>query len=437
MERYGRYQTVSDFSEALRREGIRIPMSADLSSLGRPLDVAGKRAPNRIAIQPMEGCDCTESGTPTELTLRRYLRFAEGGAGLLWFEANAVCPEGRANPKQMMLTAANMDDFKRLLERVRESAVRANGFAPLTVLQATHSGRYSRPGRKPAPLIAYRCRTLEKQGLDEHAHLMSDDELSALPEMYHNTARLAREAGFDALDVKACHRYLLSELLSAYEREGDYGGRYENRVRLLKDCVRAALAASADMLIAARLNIYDGYAWPDGWGVGERGDETPDLTEPIRLVRELYALGVPLVNLTLGNPYFNPHVNRPYARGAYVPPESPLRGVERACRLIGDVKRAVPEIKVVASALSYMRAFAGNVGAGMVEAGETDMVGYGRMAFAYPDFANALLHRGALESKKVCVACGKCTELMRMGQTTGCVVRDALYTRLYQEAKAL
>ena len=129
------------FAEALQQEGLNIPVAKDLTAFKAPLEIAGKTAPNRIAIQPMEGCDCAPDGSPTDLVERRYHRFAKGGAGLLWFEACAVTPESRANPRQMMMTDANLDAFKRLNDSIREEAVKANGCAPLLILQETHSGR--------------------------------------------------------------------------------------------------------------------------------------------------------------------------------------------------------------------------------------------------------------------------------------------------------
>ena len=81
---------------------------------------------NRVVLQPMEACDC-ENGAPSQLTVRKYMRFAESGAGLIWFEANGVCPEGLTNPGQMQLTEQNTDRFKQLLDDMKETLVEANG----------------------------------------------------------------------------------------------------------------------------------------------------------------------------------------------------------------------------------------------------------------------------------------------------------------------
>ncbi len=424
---------MEEFRRELAEEGIFLPFAEDFRSLKAPLPLKNVTIPNRIAIQPMEGCDSGGDGTPGELTRRRYDRFARGGAGLLWMEANAVVPEGRANPHQMMLTEKNLDSFRRLLEDIREAGMKENGYAPALFLQMTHSGRYSKPEGKAAPLILYHCETLKSQ--EAGARILTDAELDALPEKYERTADLARRAGFDGVDVKCCHRYLLSEALSAYTREGKYGGDYAGRTRLLKSCFGAAKAGAGRMCVTSRLNIYDGYAWPDGWGISREGGTEPEMTEPIRLVRELGEMGAEILDITLGNPYFNPHVNRPFSQGSYTPPEDPFRGVERACRLTAEIRKAVPGVKLIASALSYARQFAPHIGAGLLEAGGADMAGFGRLGFAYPEMAKDLLSGREADPKKVCIACSKCTELMRAGSTPGCVIRDPVYAGLYRDLK--
>lgn len=430
------YKHLDEVRADAERMGLALPLSEDTSLFSSPVDLAGTQLANRFSVQPMEGCDSTDDGTPTELTFRRYQRFARGGAGLLWMEAVAITPEGRANPHQLMLHEGNLDVFKRLVSEAKETALRENGFLPYLVMQATHSGRYSKPDGLPAPLIARHDALEEKEARLPEERVASDTYLKSLADKFAATARLAEMAGFDAVDIKACHRYLLSELLSAYDRPGPYGGSYENRTRLLKESIDAASAATkGDCAVTTRLNLYDGYPYPYGWGVDTSGGLDPVLDEPIRLVRELRAKhGIHLFNFTIGNPYFNPHVNRPYDLGAYVPPEHPLESQARVCRCIGEVKKQVEDIVVISSANSYLRQFSANMAAGMLADGAADIVGFGRMAFAYPDFAKDLMRTGALDPRQCCVACGKCTQLMRSGAVAGCVVRDsALYLPIYRE----
>ena len=82
------YKSWADIEHTAASLGISLPRSENLDVLKAPLDVGGHTAHNRIALQPMEGTDGTGSGSPGELTVRRYLRFAEGGAGLSWTTLN-------------------------------------------------------------------------------------------------------------------------------------------------------------------------------------------------------------------------------------------------------------------------------------------------------------------------------------------------------------
>lgn len=418
------YPTLDSLRAAAAEVRADLPLQEDVSPLFRPLTLGVKAAPNRIAFQPMEGTDGTEGGAPGELTIRRYERFAKAGPGLIWFEAVATVPEGRASAHQLYLTEENVDDFRRLTDDIREICLRENGYVPVLVMQATNSGRYSKPHGYPEPMIAYNCPPLEDEPLPAD-RIVSDDDLRRFEEAYTKTARLCQQAGFDGMDVKCCHRYLACELLSAYTRPGEYGGSFENRTRFLKNCYRAAQAglSSGDFFLTSRLNAYDGFPYPYGFGVKE-GSLAPDMTEAIRLIRELEAeFHIPLINITMGNPYKNPHVNRPYDHGNYVPDEHPLEGVDRVMKGVSEIQHAV-DIPVLGSAFSYLRQFSTNLAAGMVEGGHAAMAGFGRMAFAYPDFVQDARKDGHIDPRRVCLTCGGCAKLLRAGTPAGCILRD-------------
>ncbi|MBE6930143.1 MAG: flavin oxidoreductase/NADH oxidase [Ruminococcaceae bacterium] len=419
----------------LAKLGVKLPYSEDLKVLGDPVTFGGVTSANRFVIQPMEGCDGTADGSPDELTIRRYDRFAESGAGLIWAEACAVVPEGRANPRQLWLHEGNLEAYKVFVERIREKCQAKFGFNPVIILQCTHSGRYSKPEGTPAPMIAYNNPLFEKDKPIDASRIVTDEYLDTLPEYYAKAAKLAEAAGFDGVDIKACHRYLVSETLSGFNRPGRYGGSFENRTRLFRDAAAAAKSAvSAGFLVTSRMNVYDGFPRPYGFGISEADGKTPDLAEPIALIQYLQKeLGYKLIDITIGNPYVNPHVNRPYDMGGYVPDEHPLEGEARMFDCVGAIKRACPELTVISSGHTYLRAFAPQLAAGCIAEGVSDMAGFGRMAFAYPEFAADILEKGKLDPKKLCMTCGKCTELMRAGKTPGCVLRDSLYTALYKE----
>ena len=124
-----------DFADLLRRHGMELPIRSDLSLLGQPLTVGGKTIPNRICIQPLEGFDSRDDGSPSQLAARRYGRFARGGAGLVWFESAAVAEDGKSNPHQMMLSPGRIGEFGALLEQMDRICLETNGFKQYKVLQ--------------------------------------------------------------------------------------------------------------------------------------------------------------------------------------------------------------------------------------------------------------------------------------------------------------
>jgi 2,4-dienoyl-CoA reductase-like NADH-dependent reductase (Old Yellow Enzyme family) len=422
--------------------GLDLSFDDDVSPLAQPLTVDGREIPNRLAVHPMEGCDGERDGRPGPLTIRRYERFAAGGAGLLWFEATAIEHAGRANPRQLTLTPQTVDAIAQMLDHSLDVGRQANGsdYRPLTVLQLTFSGRYSKPDGVPAPVLAHHDGVLDPaMGIPPDHPLASDAELERLEEQFVTAALLARQAGFDAVDIKSCHRYLLSELLAAHTRPGPYGGAYENRTRLHYRIVERIQAQVPGLMVTMRLNGYDGHPYPWGWGVDAHDPQVPDLTEPVRFVRGLYERGMRLINITAGNPYFTPHINRPYdvpVLGGSPPDEHPLYGVARIIDVARQIKRAVPEMAVVASGYSWLRQFLGHAAAATVRSGDADLVGLGRGAFAYPDFARDLVVGGALDPKKCCITCSRCTQIMRDGGCTGCVILDRdVYGPIYRAGR--
>ena len=392
------------------------------------IDVGKKSIYNRVVLQPMEGCDCNEDGSPSELTVEKYLKAARSGAGVIWFEANAVCPEGRTNPRQLMLTEDNLSKFKELLGSMRETAKKECNITPVFILQLTHSGRQS-----ITPMIAYRHPIYEERRPVTDDNIVTDEYLDTLPEKYVASAKLAVAAGFDGVDVKSCHGYLFQELLSAFTRDGRYGGSFENRTRLYLDCVRAVKKAIPEnILLTTRLSVSDMVSKPYGFGTTEANEL--DLTEPDMLIERLTAEGIQILNVTVGNPYYNPHVNRPYRKGGYIAPEAPETGLERFVTIEKHIKKNFPSLTLVGSGLSYYRDDLMEQSEKQLCEGVCDMVGYGRMWLAYPMFYRDFLS-GCFAPKKCCLACSKCTELMRAKKVSGCAVFNEYYRNLYKEIK--
>ena len=442
------YLRLEDVIEECRQLGINLPFSENIETLKRPVKISQFTAPNSIAIHPMEGSDGEKDGSPGELTIRRYKRFAESGAGLIWFEAVAVVPEGRAIPRQLWIHPENVSAFSEIMNMIREvsrassvdksrgQTIQDERSVPICLMQLTHSGRFSKPEGKPAPVIAYHNPYLNTRlDIEPDYPVITDHELEQLEEKFENAAILAKEAGFDGVDVKCCHRYLNCELLSAYNREGRYGGSFDGRTRFLLNVIdRIRSRLGSDFIVATRMNIYDGIPYPYGWGVDQGDYLKMDLSEPLKLVGLLKERNVKIINLTMGTPYYNPHVNRPYDVGGYIPEEHPLTGVARLITGIGDIQQAYPNISVVGTGYSWLRHFAPFLAAGCLEKGMATMVGFGREAFAYPDFAKDILIDGAMDEKKCCISCSKCSDILRKGGMAGCAVRDAgVYAPIYKQ----
>ncbi|MBD3265477.1 FAD-dependent oxidoreductase [bacterium] len=435
------FRTLDELKKKVEGLGLELPFSDDLSILGTSVKYGKKEVPNRLGCHPMEGCDGLANGAPSPLTYRRYERFGAGGAGLIWVEACAILHEGRANPRQLWLHNETVEDFRSLVQRTREAANNSMDHDPFLVLQLTHSGRYSRPDKKPAPIIAHHSEILDpKHNLPPDYPLITDEELDALQDTYVHAAQLAHEAGFDAVDIKSCHRYLISELLASFTRENSkYGGDFDNRIRLLVETVKKIRERIPDLEVTSRLNVYDAIAYPYGWGVDRDDYQKPDLTEPLQLINRLKNLGYHGVNVSIANPYFNPHYGRPFDHpiiGGYIPEEHPLEGVDRLLHIVKQIQQANPDLTIVGTGYSWLRQFVPYVAAGAVKEGWNEIAGLGRGGFAYPDFAKDIIKHEVMDPLKVCVSCSSCTQIMRDKGRTGCVIRDGeVYTDLYMEGR--
>ena len=437
------YKTISDLKNKITEMGLSIPLSdqvdAGLVRFVEPLVIEGRNIPNRFCIQPMEGCDGLPDGSPSELTVRKYRRFAEGGAGMLWLEATAVAEQGKANPRQLSLTKKSLPKFKQLADVILENARDKDGnrIRPFLVLQLTHSGRYSKPYGQAAPIIMHHSPYLDPtHNLPADYPLITDRELDALQEDYVASALLAQECGFDAVDVKACHGYLLHEMLSAFTRkESRYGGSFENRTRFLTETIAKVKRAVPAMVVTSRLSVYDHVAHPYGWGMQQSGELQADLTEPFRLIEQLQALGVTLVNVAVGNPYYNPHIERPYdfpIVGFKLPPEHPLVLIDRTMQLTGAVTKRFPAMTVATVGFTWLREYWPHAALGALNHQVGHIIGLGRLALAHPSFVNDLLRDGFVKRSKTCITCSSCTQIMRDGGTSGCPIRDSeVYGPIY------
>lgn len=444
--------------------GLRLPIddcvltAATGSPLAMPLSVAGFRVGNRWCIQPMEGWDAHPDGSPSEHTLRRWRNFGLSGAKLIWGgEAAAVEETGRANPRQTLATPSNQAGLAVLLDELRRAHLERHGTTNdlLVGLQLTHSGRFCRPSSEgPEPRIAYHHPLLdEKFGIegDDASIVVTDDELERLIDRYLAAAGVACQAGFQFVDIKACHGYLLHEFLSARVRAGRFGGDFDGRTRLLRTIVGRVRDRYPDLLIGVRLSVFDTVPFVTsrevgrpmdyrallpyryGFGVAENDPTQIDLAEPLRLLAELKRLGVALVNISCGSPYYSPHIQRPAIfppSDGYQPPEDPLVGAARQIEIARQCKMALGDWPMVGSGYSYLQDHLPHVAQAVVREGWIDFVGLGRMVLAYPELPADVLDRGGLDRKRICRTFSDCTTAPRNGLISGCYPLDPYYKQL-------
>lgn len=466
--RISTFKTHEQFQQRLQQLQLDLPVdetvaSGDGAPLGQSLVSRAGLIGNRFCILPMEGWDGTTDGKPTDLTRRRWVNFGLSGAKLIWGgEAVAVRHDGRANPNQLLLTEDNLADIAALREElVRTHEERFSQVDDLCVgLQLTHSGRFARPNEKAKaePRTAYRHAVLDKKlGLTTDAELLSDDELKQLVDDFIAACVRAQRAGFSWVDVKHCHGYLGHEMLSGYDRPGEFGGSFENRTRFLRDIVSGIRASAPGLEIGVRLSIFDFTPYEPGENEGRTGvpsasgpypyafggDGTGqgiNLEEPSAFVSLLSDLDIDLLCTTCGSPYYNPHIQRPAIfppSDGYQPPEDPLMGVHRQIDATARLKALHPEMIVVGTGYSYLQEWLPHVGQAVVTSGGADSIGLGRMVLSYPDLPADVLSGQTMARKKICRTFSDCTTAPRNGIVSGCYPLDPHYKQMPERDQLL
>jgi len=461
-------KTPEAFREHLARLGLDMPCDDEVQSgpqapLAAPLQIGEFTAGNRFAIQPMEGWDGTADGSPSPNTARRWRHFGLSGAKFIWGgEAVAVRHDGRANPSQLTMTPATQGGIAALREGLVAAHREAMGDDRNLVigLQLTHSGRFSRPnGKRMEPFILYRHPILDRKfGVAPDHPLMTDGDIRRLIGDFVVAARRARDCGFQFVDIKHCHGYLGHEFLSARTRGGEFGGSFENRTRFLREIVAGIRAEAPGLAVAMRVSAIDlapfrpdpahtvpgsiGPGVPDdlsgcmpyryGFGLDENDPLKIDLAEPRALIEQARSLGIHMINVTLGSPYYNPHVIRPALyppSDGYHPPEDPLIGVMRHLSVVRALKESFPDVAFMGSGYTYLQEFLPNVAQAAVRRGWVDLVGLGRMVLAYPQLPADVLAGRVVQRKRLCRTFSDCTTAPRNHMVSGCYPLDTHYKK--------
>ena len=458
-------KSIDDFRGHLETLNLELPVDSDVQSgpesiLAQSCFVHNIEIGNRFSILPMEGWDATKEGKPSDLTRRRWQNFGKSGAKLIWGgEAVAIRNDGRANPNQLLMTEENMSSIESLRLDLMSAHEDAFGKSDdlLVGLQITHSGRFARPNEKtrPEPRTVQRNPVLDARlGIQDDSAILSDDELRQLIDDFILAAVRAQKIGFRFVDVKHCHGYLGHELLSGVDRDGSFGGSFENRTRFLREIVAGIRSEAPDLEVGVRLSLFDFVPFHKGVnGVGEPEpnadprlsfgcDDTGthfNLSEPRELLSLLQELGIEMVCTSAGVPYATPHVQRPATfppTDGYQPPEDPLVGVARQINVVSMLKKEFPKLFFIGSGYTYLQEWLPGVAQAAVRLGMVDSVGLGRMVLSYPEMPADVVAGRPAPRKKVCRTFSDCTSGPRNGMISGCFPLDQHYKSM-PERKAL
>jgi 2,4-dienoyl-CoA reductase-like NADH-dependent reductase (Old Yellow Enzyme family) len=395
-----------------------------MSILGSPIRIGQKTAPNRIVNQPMECNDADEVGNPTDLTLDRYRRLAEGGAGIIVVEALTITQESRARKDQLGIYEKTAPTLERLVKEMKGINSRS-----LILFQITHSGQQSGAGFS---------RLVSVYPLPgQETHILKEEEIEKIGDDFARAALIARQVGADGIDFKHCHGYLCAEMLRPVNtRKDSFGGSFENRTRFFSETLEKIKksAGGGAFLLGARFSVYEGI--PGGFGTSGPNEVVEDLSEPLALVRIMEKAGVDYINVSAGIPAITPEIVRPtknYPEGVY--------------RHFGWAKAMKKHVRVpiIASGYTYLRDGKNDLketdpakksflywAEKNLKEGICDMVGIGRQSLADPLFAKKMIEGKALEVN-YCIACGSCSQLLRAQAQTGCPIYFEYYKKLLKE----
>jgi len=223
-----------------------------VTALFEPVKLGPVTLTNRvIRAAAFEGM--SPEGIPGEALIDHHRAMARGGVGLTTVAYAAVCPEGRTFAHQMWMRPAIVAPLRRLTDAVHEEGAAAS-------LQIGHGGEMADPRVTGRPAVAP-SRQLNLYGLTL-PRPMDEPAIEQLVEDFARSTRLARRAGFDAVEIQAGHGYLLSQFLSPYtnHRRDRWGGELEGRARLTRRVVRAVRAtAGSHMAVIVKMNLRDGF----------------------------------------------------------------------------------------------------------------------------------------------------------------------------------
>jgi 2,4-dienoyl-CoA reductase-like NADH-dependent reductase (Old Yellow Enzyme family) len=250
-----------------------------------PVKIGSKLVKNRVTFAPTVKFDWTDTtGIAIERFARHYEARAAGGTGLIVVEATCICPEGRLAPSQLGLWEDGQIDGHRAITDA------CHRYGTVMLVQIHHGGYNVHPECGPAKgpsAVPWR-----NNFKDIMTGELSCEEILALRERFIETAVRAKRAGYDGVQLHACHGYLINDFVSptTNKRIDDYGGSLENRTRFGCELIRGIHeACGSDFIVSARTPVAE-----------------PTIEEACAIADRYIEAGVDYLQLSLGIAPLNP-----------------------------------------------------------------------------------------------------------------------------------
>lgn len=358
-------------------------MTSAYPHLLSPLDLGFTTLKNRVLMGSMH-VGLEEAPNGFERMAAFYAERAKGGVGLIVTGGIAPNEQGRPMPGgAAMTTQAEADKH-----RVVTEAVHAAGGK--ICMQILHFGRYAyhpelvAPSSLKAPISPFPPKAL------------TTEEVKQTVEDYANAAALAQSAGYDGVEIMGSEGYLINEFIAAQtnQRDDEYGGSYENRIRFPLQIVRRTRErVGANFILIFRLSMLD---LVEGGSTHE---------EVVQLAQALEAAGVTILNTGIGwHEARIPTIATKVPRAAWAWVTEQLKG------------------KVGIPLVATNRINTPDVAEGILASGQADMVSMARPFLADPEFVNKAA-AGRAQDINTCIACNQaCLDHTFAGKITSCLV---------------
>jgi 2,4-dienoyl-CoA reductase-like NADH-dependent reductase (Old Yellow Enzyme family)/thioredoxin reductase len=360
------------------------------NALFSPGQIGSMTTKNRLVMAPMVRNYADERGMVTPRYEAHIARVAAGGVGMMVLEASYISPEGKGFTHQLGIHADEVIPGLRLLVEA------AHTHGAVIGPQLYHAGRQTSSAVTGLPVVA--PSPLPDPTINEVPVALSVDEILTIVQAFADSARRAKDAGCDFVEIHGAHGYLITQFLSPFSnvRDDEYGGSFENRMRLLDQVVDAVRGVvGADYPIVVRLSgeeqVPHGLTLDDTQRIGKRLEDKVDA-----------------LSITAGN-YAS--FGRGYMISPMAIPDAPLvylaEGVKRAVKLpvitVGKIR--APELAEE-----------------IVKSGKADFVALARLLLADPDWPKKAEEGRTSEINK-CIACNQgCISRLFEQQDVWCTV---------------